>query len=84
MMFSVRIDKDGDGYMFKVQPIEPGLEMVALDSTPGIIAMVQAATPGIACQRAWFMAMKMNSKNPEQLNAGSDNDYLESLLKVPT
>ncbi len=83
-MYSVRIDKDGEGYVFKVQPMDGVFEMVALDSTPGVIAMVHGSNPGHACQRAWFAAMKMNSKNPEQLNAATDSEHLESLLKVPT
>jgi hypothetical protein len=53
LMFSVRIDKVGDGYVFKVEPMPLGAELVALDSTPGVIAFVEAASPGAACQRAW-------------------------------
>lgn len=52
-MFSVRIDKTDDGHAFKVEPMPWGLELVALDSTPGVIAFVEAANPGAACQRAW-------------------------------
>jgi hypothetical protein len=55
-MFSVRIDKNDEaegGYIFKVAPMENGPELIALDSTPGIIAFVEAANPGEAAQRAW-------------------------------
>jgi hypothetical protein len=68
-MYSVRIDKDGDGYVFKVQPCEGILEIVGLDSTPGIIAMVHANDPGHACWRAWDMAEHMNDEQPGQLDS---------------
>ncbi len=46
-MYTVRIDKDGEGYVFKVQPAPAeGTELVALDSVPGIIAVVHAVDPG--------------------------------------
>lgn len=68
-MFSVRIDKDGDGYVFKVQPCQAALEMVALDSTPGVIAMVHANTPAHACERAWYMAQHMYDEQDPELDA---------------
>lgn len=55
-MFSVRIDLDGDGYAFHVEPFESANEqeeLIAIDSTPGIIALVRANSPGEACERAW-------------------------------
>ena len=54
-MFSVRIDKNGDegGYLFKVLPMPYGPELVALDSTPGLIVFVEAPDPGAAAARAW-------------------------------
>jgi hypothetical protein len=52
-MFSVRIDKDGDKYTFQVEPMPFGPELIALDSTPGVIAFVEAPDPGSACRRAW-------------------------------
>jgi hypothetical protein len=66
-MYSVRIDKDGDGYVFRVQPCDGSLELVALDSAPGIIAMVHANNPAQACQVAWHKAEHMHDKQPEQL-----------------
>ena len=61
-MYSVRIDKDGEGYVFKVQPLEGStLEMVALDSAPGIIAVVEANGPGHACQRARWDRLRSTS-----------------------
>lgn len=67
MMFSVRIDKDGDGYVFHVQPVEGVFEMVAFDSTPAIIAFVEAEHAGAASARAWERGSHMYDKQPEQL-----------------
>ncbi len=52
-MFAVRIDKEGDGYVFKVEPIPHDLELLALDSAPGFTAIVEAPNPGVAVQLAW-------------------------------
>lgn len=52
-MFAVRIDKTTEGYAFKVEPTQPCLELVALDSAPGVIAFVEAPDPGTACRLAW-------------------------------
>lgn len=54
-MFSVRIDKEGDegAYLFKVAPMPYGPELLALDSTLGLIAFVEAPDPGAAAARAW-------------------------------
>lgn len=52
-MFSVRIDKTPEGYNFKVASMPHGFEMIALDSTPGVIAFVEAPDPGAACTRTW-------------------------------
>jgi hypothetical protein len=52
-MFAVRIDKDGAKYTFKVEPMEWCFELIALDSTPGVIAFVEAPDPGAAAARAW-------------------------------
>lgn len=53
-MYSVRIDKDGEKYIFTVEsmPFSKN-ELVALDSTPGVIAFVHAPNPGAGAQRAW-------------------------------
>ncbi len=77
-MFSVRIDKDGDGYVFKVQPCEGSLEMVALDSAPGIIAMVWAHDPGDAAHRAWDKALRMHQPEQPSLPSATD-DFLREL-----
>ncbi len=77
MMYSVRIDKDGDGYVFRVQKIEGAFEMVALDSAPGIMAMVRADNEGHACQVAWEKALHMHDEKPQTL---IDNDALRALL----
>ncbi len=69
MMYSVRIDKDRDGYVFRVQPTEGVFEMVALDSTPAIIAFVHADDPGGAAQRAWDRGVHMHDQQPEQIEA---------------
>ena len=53
MMFAVRIDKKDEMFLFQVTPMEMGPELIALDSTPGVIAFVEAPNPGAACQRAW-------------------------------
>lgn len=52
-MFAVRIDKNGESYTFKVEPMAYGPELVALDSAPGVIAFVEAPDPGAAALRAW-------------------------------
>lgn len=52
-MFSVRIDRDGEAYVFRVEPHTGSLEMIAIDSTPGIIAFVLADNPGAAAKSAW-------------------------------
>ncbi len=52
-MFAVRIDKTAEGYAFKVEPMEPCAELIALDSAPGVIAFVEAPDPGTACKLAW-------------------------------
>lgn len=67
MMFAVRIDKDGDGYLFKVHPAEGSIEMVALDSTPGIIAFVEAEHAGDAASKAFDRGMHMYDRQHEQL-----------------
>lgn len=59
-MYAVRIDK-GDkpgSYVFNVEPMDwmPD-ELIAMDSTPGIIAMVHAADPASAAKRAWEKAL---------------------------
>ena len=79
MMYSVRIDKDGDGYVFKVQPIERGIEMIALDSTPGVIAFIEAEDPGRACQSAWYRALHMHDDRPELPSFDDLGKYLGSL-----
>ncbi len=79
-MYSVRIDKDGDGYVFKVQPAPDALfEMVALDSTPGIIAIVNAADPSHACLRAWAAAERMRDGQPQQLTSRDIGAFLAGL-----
>jgi len=80
MMYSVRIDKDRDGYVFRVQPTEGVFEMVALDSTPAIIAFVHANDPGDAAQRAWEKGTRMHDENPEQL---ANTEQFLSLLGKP-
>lgn len=52
-MFAVRIDKEGDAYVFRVEPHTGAHEMVGIDSTPGVIAFVIASDVGGAAQRAW-------------------------------
>ncbi len=81
MMFQVRIDKDGDGYVFKVQPAEDGLEMVALDSAPGIMAVVQAESPGAAAERAWDRGVHMYDHPREQLP--DHYEILRRILETP-
>ena len=73
-MFSVRIDKTEAGYKFKVEPMPWCLELIALDSTPGVIAFVEAPNPGAACQRAWEKGQRelaslggLPPSTPEQL-----------------
>jgi hypothetical protein len=70
--YEVRVDKDGNGYVFKVQPSANPLvglaDMVSLDSTPGIIALVQANSPAHACERAWFLAEHMHDDKPDPLS----------------
>lgn len=66
-MFSVRIDKDGAGYVFRTSPCPGSLEMVALDSAPGVIAIVEANDPASACARAWYLAMHMHDGDEEQI-----------------
>jgi hypothetical protein len=78
-MFSVRIDKEGDGYVFRTRPMEGAIEVVALDSTPAIIAMVNAETPGAACARAWDKASRMYDTVPGEL----PGDLLAALDKDP-
>lgn len=53
VMFAVRIDKKGPRYLFSVEPMNRCPELIMLDSTPGIIAFVEAPDPGSACRRAW-------------------------------
>jgi len=71
-MFAVRIDKDGDGYTFRVQPTEGALEMVTLDSAPGIIAFVEAEHAGAAAGLAWERGSRMYDLQPEQLKGNTD------------
>lgn len=57
-MYAVRIDYEPDEhepkYVFAVRgPTHLVYEMVALDSTPGVIAFVRAQNPGAAALRAW-------------------------------
>lgn len=58
-MFSVRIDKverdseDDTLYHFQVSTMPWCPELIALDSTPGVIAFVEAPDPGAAAARAW-------------------------------
>jgi hypothetical protein len=78
-MFSVRIDKDGDGYVFKVQPSEGSIEMVALDSAPGIVAFVRATNEGHACHVAWEKALRIHDTHPKSL--GHEVDLLRALLE---
>lgn len=57
-MYTVRIDYEPDEhepkYVFAVSgPTNCIHEMVALDSTPGVIAFVRAPNPGAAALRAW-------------------------------
>ncbi len=56
-MFSVRIDRDADAYVFRVAEFETHTiqEMIAIDSTPALIAIVQAGDAGAAAARAWQM-----------------------------
>jgi hypothetical protein len=82
-MFSVRIDKDGDGYVFRVQPTEGSLEMVAMDSAPGVIAFVNAYNAGHAARRAWDMALRMGEKQPGQINPAVDAFIRELQEKKP-
>ena len=81
MMYQVRIDKDGDGYVFKVQPAEGGLEFVALDSAPGIMAFVEAESPGAAAERAWDRGVHMHDQKTEQI--GDVDLLLRRLLGKP-
>ncbi len=82
MMYSVRIDKDGDGYVFRVQPCKPVmLEMVAIDSAPGIIATVNAADPSHACLRAWAKAQQMRDSQPQQVTSRDVGEFLAGLPK---
>lgn len=54
LMFSVRIEKKGEGYAFSVEQMPYSKdELVALDSSPAVIAFVHAPSPGAAAQRAW-------------------------------
>ncbi len=65
-MYSVRIDKDGAGYVFSVFEVpasERATGLVALDSAPGIIAMVHAVDPGAAAARAWELGAHMYDEN---------------------
>lgn len=52
-MFAVRIDKVGEGYVFKAEAMDLCAELIALDSAPGVIAFVEAPDPGTACKLAW-------------------------------
>lgn len=68
-MFSVRIDKGqkpGE-YIFRAAPCDGTLEMVAMDSAPGVIAMVRADDAGHACQLAWYRAAHMHDGEFKQL-----------------
>ena len=58
MMYSVRIDRAGEKYTFQVEAMPWCPELVALDSAPGIIAFVEAPSPGAAAWRAWEKALK--------------------------
>lgn len=79
-MFSVRIDKAGDGYVFKVEPMPLGAELVALDSTPGVIAFVEAASPGAACQRAWEKGQRELNLNLLGVRPAEPSSKLPELL----
>ncbi len=82
--FSVRIDKarrETGGYIFNVEPCDVVFEMVALDSAPGIIAMVHAESPGHACQLAWERGAHMNDPTHRQLSG--DQDILDKLMTKP-
>lgn len=81
-MYSVRIDKDGDGYVFKVQPVERGIEMVALDSTPSVIAIVSADNECHACQVAWEKALRMHDAQPGQLTTDKFQGLLAEIQEV--
>lgn len=69
MMFVVRIDKHDGGYLFKVQPDDGALEMIALDSTPAIIACVEAEHAGAAAALAWERGSRLHDRQPEQLES---------------
>jgi len=73
--YAVRIDKARratGGYIFNVEPCDVVFEMVALDSAPGIIAMVFADTPGHACQVAWERGAHMYDERTAELQDPSD------------
>lgn len=57
-MYSVRIDREDEKYIFQVEPMDWCAELVAMDSAPGIIAFVEAPDPGAAAARAWEKALK--------------------------
>lgn len=57
-MYAVRIDRAGEKYIFQIELIPWCHELMALDSTPGIIALVEAPNPGAAAARAWEKALK--------------------------
>ena len=79
-MYAVRIDKDNEGYVFKVQPaLDDSAEMIAMDSTPGIIAIVHAVDPGAAAARAWELGSHMYDEPIEAL----DGKRLLELLEKP-
>lgn len=53
-MFAVRIARDGETFTFEVSPhAGNGVEATAIDSTPVVIAFVNAEDPGEAAERAW-------------------------------
>jgi hypothetical protein len=80
-MFSVRIDKSLNGYTFHVHEHDGSLEMVALDSTPAIIATVHASDAGAACARAWHLAVHMHDSPLLNLEEAQER-LLAGILKT--
>jgi hypothetical protein len=67
MKYSVRIDRststtDEPMFRFEVTLLgpdgDPRNEVVALDSVPGVIAILNAESPGHAAQEAWSRALR--------------------------
>jgi hypothetical protein len=77
--YTVRIDKGPPegSYEFRVTPFasEGGPEMIAIDSVPGVMAIVKAENPALACARAWEKAfqemqdVKASAESEDERNA---------------